>query len=275
MGASKGALRLDCCGHDPRRLRPPVSAGNLQAFPLPAHPGTIVGAKLSGLRLQCKCGGFSAGIGRKSYVAMVGVAMMRILIAAAMLLAHGQPANAVLLWKRSYSDAAVSASGTFTTNDAPDAADFYQIVGITGTDNGAPITGLHLTGTPIPGIEPYAVDNLVSKRDVQKSSAFKLSSAISETIFENRFRGGKTMLARLASIISVVSVMACVAPAEQVRQQAAAASAHEARSVQFAAQNKCMIQGFQEGTDAFAQCVMTTIDQQRRPHRCTYCRSLD
>ena len=88
--------------------------------------------------------------------------MMRILIAAAMLLMHGQSARALLLWNWSYSGAGVSASGTFTTNDAPDAAGFYQIVGITGTDNGAAITGLQPTGTAIPGNEPYAVDNLVS-----------------------------------------------------------------------------------------------------------------
>jgi hypothetical protein len=56
----------------------------------------------------------------------------------------------------------VSASGTFTTNDAPDGAGFYQIVRISGTDNGATITGLQPTGTAIPGNEPYAVDNLVS-----------------------------------------------------------------------------------------------------------------
>ena len=87
---------------------------------------------------------------------------MRILIAAAILLMHGQSAKALLLWNWSYTGAGVSASGTFTTNDAPDAAGFYQIVGITGTDNGAAITGLQPTGTPIPGNEPYAVDNLVS-----------------------------------------------------------------------------------------------------------------
>ena len=88
--------------------------------------------------------------------------MMRILIAAAIMLMHGQSAKALLFWNWSYSGAGVSASGTFTTNDAPDAAGFYQIVVITGTDNGAAITGLQPTGTPIPGNEPYAVDNLVS-----------------------------------------------------------------------------------------------------------------
>jgi hypothetical protein len=88
--------------------------------------------------------------------------MMRMLIAAAILLMHGQSAKALLFWNWSYSGAGVSASGTFTTNDAPDGAGFYQIVGITGTDNGAAITGLQPTGTPIPGNEPYSVDNLVS-----------------------------------------------------------------------------------------------------------------
>ena len=84
------------------------------------------------------------------------------MIAAAILLIHGRSANALLLWNWSYSGAGVSASGTFTTNDAPDAAGFYQIVGITGVENGVGITGLQPTGTTIPGNEPYAVDNLVS-----------------------------------------------------------------------------------------------------------------
>src|SRR6516164_4602 len=88
--------------------------------------------------------------------------MMRILIAAAIFLMHGQSAKALLLWNWSYSGAGISASGTFTTNDTPDGAGFYQIVGISGTDNGATITSLQPTGTAIPGNEPYAVDNLVS-----------------------------------------------------------------------------------------------------------------
>jgi hypothetical protein len=89
------------------------------------------------------------------------VPIRRLLIAAAILLMHGQSAKALLLWNWSYSGAGVSASGAFTTNDAPDAAGFYRIVGITGTDNGATITGIQPTGTPIPGNEPYSVDNLV------------------------------------------------------------------------------------------------------------------
>jgi hypothetical protein len=88
--------------------------------------------------------------------------MRRLVIASAILLMHGQPAEAFLLWNWSYSGNGVSAAGTFTTNDAPDGAGFYQIVGITGADNGVTITGLQPTGTAIPGNEPYAVDNLVS-----------------------------------------------------------------------------------------------------------------
>ena len=78
------------------------------------------------------------------------------------------------------------------------------------------------------------------------------------------------MLRRLTSIMALFLLLACTAPEEQARQQAAAAAAQEV-----AGQNRCMIQGFKEGTDAFAQCVRMTIDQQRRPHRCTYCRSVD
>jgi hypothetical protein len=39
---------------------------------------------------------------------------------------------------------------------------FYQILGITGTRNGETITGLQPVGTPIPGNEPFNVDNLIS-----------------------------------------------------------------------------------------------------------------
>jgi hypothetical protein len=45
--------------------------------------------------------------------------------------------------------------------------------------------------------------------------------------------------------------------------------------VRFADEHQCRIQGFQEDTDAFAQCVSATMARQRAPHRCTYCRSLD
>jgi len=88
--------------------------------------------------------------------------MRLLLILASILLVHGRPAEASLAWSWSYNGNGVSASGTFTTNDSPDGAGFYQVVGITGTDNGVAITGLQPTGTAIPGNEPYPVDNLVS-----------------------------------------------------------------------------------------------------------------
>ena len=79
------------------------------------------------------------------------------------------------------------------------------------------------------------------------------------------------MFIRLASTIPVFLLLACVSPAQQAGQQAAARAAQ----IEFADQNKCRIQRFQEGTDAFAQCVKETMEQQSRPHRCIYCRSLD
>lgn len=80
------------------------------------------------------------------------------------------------------------------------------------------------------------------------------------------------MLTRLAYITPLFLLLICVAPQERARLQAAAVAGGP---IKFADQNRCRIQGFREGTDAFAQCVRMTIDQQHRPHRCTYCRSVD
>jgi hypothetical protein len=54
------------------------------------------------------------------------------------------------------------ANGIFTTNDTPNDLGFYQILGIGGKRNGDDITGLFTTGVPIPGNEPFAIDNLIS-----------------------------------------------------------------------------------------------------------------
>lgn len=78
------------------------------------------------------------------------------------LLAAMVPAQASVVWTWDYSTAGVSASGSFTTADTADGQGFYQITGVTGQRNGVAITGLQPTGTPIPGNEPFAVDNLVS-----------------------------------------------------------------------------------------------------------------
>jgi hypothetical protein len=82
------------------------------------------------------------------------------------------------------------------------------------------------------------------------------------------------MLSRVAYIVPLFLLLACASPEERARLQTAAAAEAWGPTI-FADQNRCRIQGFQEGTDAFAQCVRMTIDLQRRPHRCTYCRSVD
>jgi hypothetical protein len=117
------------------------------------------------------------------------VPIRRLLIAAAILLMHGQSAKALLLWNWSYSGAGVSASGAFTTNDAPDAAGFYRIVGITGTDNGATITGIQPTGTPIPGNELYAVNNLVSAVE-PRLTAHGFGCSLANGDYANSFYNG-------------------------------------------------------------------------------------
>ncbi|MFN6518717.1 MAG: PEP-CTERM sorting domain-containing protein [Nostoc sp. CreGUA01] len=71
-------------------------------------------------------------------------------------------AASALNWTWNYSGVGITADGTFITNDTPDDLGFYQILGITGTRNGETITGLQPAGTPIPGNEPFEVDNLIS-----------------------------------------------------------------------------------------------------------------
>ena len=82
------------------------------------------------------------------------------LVSVAALAAGATPATA-LNWNWTYSGAGITAGGTFTTVDTPDAAGFYLITAIAGARNGSEILSLQPTGTPIPGNEPFAVDNLV------------------------------------------------------------------------------------------------------------------
>src|SRR5437763_12617737 len=82
-------------------------------------------------------------------------------LAALVLSLFGTVASASTLWNWSYSAEGITASGTFTTEDIPDATGGYLITGITGMRNGSSITALQPTGTAIPGNEPYDVDNLV------------------------------------------------------------------------------------------------------------------
>ena len=70
-------------------------------------------------------------------------------------------AAASVVWDWNYSASGINASGTFITVDSPNADGGYLITAITGSRNGEAITGLQPTGTPIPGNEPYTVDNLI------------------------------------------------------------------------------------------------------------------
>jgi hypothetical protein len=70
-------------------------------------------------------------------------------------------AASALTWKWDYSGTGINAKGTFITDDTPNIDGFYQITGIKGKRNGEKIIGLQPTGTPIPGNEPFHVDNLI------------------------------------------------------------------------------------------------------------------
>jgi hypothetical protein len=96
------------------------------------------------------------------------------------------------------------------------------------------------------------------------------------------------MLIRVACIIPVFLLLACASPVQRAKQQTTVAAIHAGEPVagnsqsleawwpvRFADRNKCLIQGHEEGSEAFAQCVKMTVDQQSKPHRCTYCRSVD
>lgn len=70
-------------------------------------------------------------------------------------------ANAAKLWNWQYMGAGITAAGTFTTVDPPNADGGYLITAIAGTRNGETITSLQPAHTSIPGNEPFEVDNLV------------------------------------------------------------------------------------------------------------------
>ena len=81
-----------------------------------------------------------------------------------------EPANASLLWDWSYSRPGISAQGTFMTVTRRTVLAFTLITGITGVRNGDTITGLKQSAHPIPGNEPFAVDNLVRAGTIQLTS---------------------------------------------------------------------------------------------------------
>jgi hypothetical protein len=73
---------------------------------------------------------------------------------------------------------------------------------------------------------------------------------------------------RLICTMFLFFLVACVSPQEQAKQQAALTAERAAWwPSQLADENQCRIEGFQQGTDAFAQCVAARIDAQNQPHR--------
>ncbi|HEX4773451.1 MAG TPA: hypothetical protein VH351_21650 [Bryobacteraceae bacterium] len=97
------------------------------------------------------------------------------------------PATPSTLWNWDYSGDAINASGTFTTVDSPDPNGGYLITAITGTRNGETITALQPTGTPIPGNEPYDVDNLVFLGPGPQLTKNGFGFAIADGTFSNPF----------------------------------------------------------------------------------------
>ena len=111
-----------------------------------------------------------------------------VLISVAALTATTEQA-AALSWNWSYSGAGITAHGTFTSTDTHDGSGFYLVTGITGTRNGEIITGLQPTGTPIPGNEPFLVDNLVRLTTPQLTE-HGFGYAIAGGTFSNPFFAG-------------------------------------------------------------------------------------
>jgi hypothetical protein len=94
---------------------------------------------------------------------------------------------AATLWNWNYSGTGISASGTFTTEDRPNANGGFLITAITGIRNGSAITGLQPTGTAIPGNEPFLVDNLVFLQPGQQLSKDGFGFSTADGNFTNPF----------------------------------------------------------------------------------------
>ena len=107
------------------------------------------------------------------------------LMSVAALTAIATPATA-LDWNWSYAGTGITARGTFSTVDTPDSSGFYLITGIAGVRNSEMIIGLQPTGTPIPGNEPFLVDNLVSLETPQLTKQ-GFGYAVADGTFSNPF----------------------------------------------------------------------------------------
>jgi hypothetical protein len=91
------------------------------------------------------------------------------------------------LWDWDYSGSGISASGTFTTVETPDANGGYLITAISGARNGVNISGLQAPGTWIPGNEPFAVDDLVFLGPGPQLTSHGFGFSTSDGNFSNPF----------------------------------------------------------------------------------------
>ena|SRR5215813_412588 len=138
---------------------------------------------------------------RLGWPSLAGVAAVTLTIAQA-------SASLCRNWK--YSGNSIVASGTFVTNDTPDASGFYLITGITGTRNGETIISLQPTGTAIPRNEPYAVDNLVRLNEPQLTHS-GFGYAISGGTYANPFFADSSNPSRYMEFFSAPSLTGEVA----------------------------------------------------------------
>jgi hypothetical protein len=93
-----------------------------------------------------------------------------------------------LEWRWRYQGEGVTASGTFTTKDKPNADGFYEITGTRGEANGVAIAGLQPAGTSIPGNDGYPVDNLV-RTEAPQLSMHGFGYALADGTYANPFYG--------------------------------------------------------------------------------------
>jgi hypothetical protein len=91
-------------------------------------------------------------------------------------------------WRWSYDGAGVSASGTLTTKDTPNADGFYEIAAISGEANGVAISGLQTAGTSVPGNDGYRVDNLV-RAEIPRLTEHGFCYALANGTYANPFYG--------------------------------------------------------------------------------------
>jgi hypothetical protein len=115
---------------------------------------------------------------RKVWVRRLFRGKRRLVVSAIFIaLAAPLPGQVSLLWNWTDTGAGIAASGTFTTDDAPDSGGYYHITGITGSRNGVAIISLEPAGMPIPGNAGFPLDNLVSAGGLLTSHGFGFATA--------------------------------------------------------------------------------------------------